>query len=83
MTISEANQIYTLSTYLPLNMVVYVSNKYKADDPKHNNGWCAVFENLNEVTYSFERAKELYIISAHESKKNVKPLQWSDVRVID
>lgn len=79
MTRSEANQIYTLSTYLPLTMVVYVSNKYKADDRKHDNGWYAAFENLNEETYSFERAKELYIISAHESKKNVKPRQWSDV----
>ena len=69
MTRNEANQIYTLSTYLPLDMTVYVSNKYKGDDPKHNNGWYAVFENLNEETYSFERAKELYIISAHESKK--------------
>lgn len=66
MTKSEASQIYTLSTYLPLDMTVYVSNKYKGDDPKHNNGWCAVFENLNEVTYSFEMAKELYIISAHK-----------------
>ena len=68
MTIDEANQIYKLSTYLPLDMTVYVSNIYKADDPKHNNGWYAAFENLYEVTYSFERAKALYIISVHEGK---------------
>lgn len=69
MTTSEASQIYTLSTHLPLDMTVYVSNKYKADDPKHNNGWYVAFENLNEETYSFERAKELYIISAYEGKQ--------------
>lgn len=62
MKLSEAEQIFELADYLPLDFVVYVSNEYKYDHPLHANGWYACFETLGiKKMYQFEVAEGMCI----------------------